>query len=176
MKTHIDIEAARAWNLLELSLRAGSPPQVVQLADRPQHRGQRSSTRLPTQASMCTKAVMDVAIQGPIDVDLVGVRKVFRLAVGADKAAKDLVTRLDVNFPAVVIDSRLCSGETIRTESAVETNTFHGIVQQFLVRFRSWGLCEIVDGRQMLWMIEVVVDQLGKLLQLSLPSLLRSIS
>ena len=90
---------------------------------------------------MCTKAVMDVAIQGPIDIDLVWIGEVLSLAVGADEATKDPVARLDVNFAAVVIDSCMCSGEAIRTECAIEADTFHGVVQQFLVRFGPRGLC-----------------------------------
>ena len=166
VSSHVDIKSARPRDLLQLPLWTPSPPQVVQLAHRPQHGSQPDSTRLSTEARMGTEAIMDVAIEWPIDVDLVWIREVLSLAVGVNEAAEDLVARLDVDLAAVVIDRCVRGGETIRTRRAIEANAFHGIVKQLLVGFGSRSLCQLVDRWEVLWMIEIVVNYLSKYLSL----------
>lgn len=69
---------------------------------------------------------------------------------GTDKATEDLVTWLDADFAPVVVDGVVDLGFSIGAESAVETDAFHGVVQDLVVGFGRVHLGVLVDGREML--------------------------
>ena len=117
---------------------------------------------------MCAKAIVDVALHRPVDIDLVWVGEILRLAVCADEAAEDLIAGLDVDFATVVVDGQMGGGKAVGAKCAAETDTFHCVVEKLLIRLGAGGLCKLVDSWKMLRVIKVVVDQLGELPQMSL--------
>lgn len=78
---------------------------------------------------------------------------------GTDKTTEDLVAGLDADFAPIVVDGVMDLGFSIGAESAVETDAFHGVVQDLVVGFGRVHLGVLVDVRKMLlpFVREVVI-------------------
>ncbi len=111
--THINVGTVRTRNLLQLSLRTWSPPQVLQLPNGPEHRRQPDLTGLFAQTSMWTKTVENITIQRSSNVDLVRIGKVLSLTAGAHKAGENTVASLDVDLLAIIVNRGVCRGNAI---------------------------------------------------------------
>ncbi len=168
VRFHVNVEPPRSWDFLELSCRSRGSPQVIELAYCPQHSCQCHPARLPTEASVRTDSVVDIHIEWAIESDSVRVREVFGLTVGVHKAAENFVARLHVHGAAIVVEGCRHRALAVRAECTVESDTFHGVVQEFLVRFCTWGFGPLIDGWEVLlpFFGQVVVQQLSELKQM----------
>lgn len=163
--SHVDVEAPRPGNFLELPGRTRSAPQIVQPSDHFEHRRQGNLARRSAQASMRTCPVMDVVLHGSVDAHSIRVREELRLPVGVDETDEHLVARLDRHWPASIVNRGRNLALPIRAEGAVEADSFHGIMEQLIIRFRAIHLGQPVDlGKVNFALVrQVVVKQLGKL-------------
>lgn len=71
---------------------------------------------------------MDVSIQGPIDVDYVGLGEELRLAVGADEAGEDFVARPHLHWTTSIVNGLRHPALAVGAKRAVESDAFHGVV------------------------------------------------
>ena len=78
---------------------------------------------------------------------------------------EDLVTWLDVDLTACVLNRVAGLGFTVRSEDSVDTNGFHAVAEELLVGFLRVLLGDTVDLREVLLAVvgSVVVDDLGEL-------------
>lgn len=93
--------------------------------------------------------------------------------MGTYKADKHLITGVDGNLSAVVIDYHRGGRLAVRTKGSIETNTLHAVVQQLVISLSSVLLGPTADHWKMdlSFLREVVVDDLSELplLEMFLP-------
>ena len=85
---HVDVEATRPRNLLELALRAGCAAEAVEAADGLEHGGQGDATGVAAEAAVRADAVVQVALEGARRVDGIRVGEDGGVAVGGDLRAE----------------------------------------------------------------------------------------
>ena len=78
---------------------------------------------------------------------------------GAYEIAEDGITLVDLDFAASIVDGLVFGGGARGPERAVETNPFHGVVEESVVGFGGVHFGVFVDGGEMLFAFvgEVVV-------------------
>lgn len=165
VSSHVDVEAAGPGDLLELSGRARGPPQIIQTSDHFKHRRQGNPASFSSEASMRTHAIVDVVLHRPVDAHVIGVGEELGLPIGINEADEDLVTRLDPDRSTAIVDGGRNLTLPIGAESAVESDPFHRVVQQFVIGFGRVHLRQPIDFRKIdLTLVrQVEVKQLGKL-------------
>lgn len=89
---------------------------------------------------------MDVILHRPIDLHRVRLRKEFGFAVCIDKADEDFVSGLDGDGTAVVVDGLGDRAESVGAKGSVESDAFHGVVEQFVVCFGACGFRPFWQG------------------------------
>lgn len=99
---------------------------------------------------MWADAVMDVAVKWPVKLDFIGTGEDICITSGADERYKDFIAWLDSDRFAFVVDCGVDLRFSIGAKCAVETDTFHNVVGEFLVGFRGIFFGQFVDVWQML--------------------------
>lgn len=163
--THVEVESSRPGYLLQLPLRTGRSPQVVQATHHPQHRRQRRPARLPAQAGMRTQAIVKVILHRPVHPHRVGIREELGFPVGTHERREHLIPRLDRHRTATVVDRLGDGAHTVGAKGAIQADPLHGVMQELVVRVGALGLGPLVDGGEVhLALIrKVVVQELGEL-------------
>ena len=66
------------------------------------------------------------------------------------ETTKDFVSRFDRDLTTTIIDGIMDCGFAVRAESTVQSDAFHGVMQDLVVTFGSVHLGVFVDGWEML--------------------------
>lgn len=96
---------------------------------------------------------------------MVGLREVKSGIGKTYEADENLVTWLDVDVATVLVDGHVLLRFAVRAENSVDTDGFHAVAEELLVRFFRVFFGEAVDlGEVLLALLgQVVVNDLGEL-------------
>lgn len=162
---HVDVEAARSRDLLELTLGPRGATEVLKLANGAQHGRQGDHAGFFAEAGVRADAVVDVGFDRAVDPDFIWIWEDLFVSGRAHERDEDLVVRLDVYFSTTVIDCCGHGGATIRPKGAIQADSFHGVVKEFFIRLWCVDLCQPVN----LWQVnlslgrKVVINDLCEL-------------
>jgi hypothetical protein len=186
---HINIKPARSWNLLQHPPRPRRSSKPIKSSYRLQHSRDRDHANIHAETFVRPSAVVDVAVQGPIERD--GFRGWIDYWVpgGGDEGDEDIVAGFHRDGTAVVVDCHGLGGFAVGAEGAVHacgglvrgrngdggrTDAFHGVVKDLLVSFGGVHFCESVNIWEILLALvrEIEVKCLRELLKSQQVSLL----
>jgi hypothetical protein len=118
---HVHIESSGPWNLLHRTLRTWSTAEILQSSDNLKHSGQCDAARIFSKTTVRPNSVVDVCLQWPVNLDLVGGWEDCWITICTDlvnismrtriydhasthKATEDLVTGLHRYWLAAIIN------------------------------------------------------------------------
>ena len=117
---HVHLGPFGPRNLLQLPLRAGRPPQIVEPADDPQHSRQSNSRGLSAETGvMRSESAMHIAVDGPVGLDRLWIREEGGFAVRPGESAENFVADFNRDRAPSVVDGGGDGAMTIGSRSSV---------------------------------------------------------